>query len=175
MTSFIISLAIRLTILLIAGGLVALAARRSTYAVRHVILASTLACVIILPATMRLIPEWRVGLLPAGMMPEQVHVRAAEHVAAPIGTIRPVLITSSSNASRSAQERPAAKVSSRVSTSRSPSATRASRPASRASSASSASVAIPMAASISPDARVADAPTTLAIAASSWSLPRSIT
>ena len=59
MNPFIISLAIRLTILLLAGGLITLAVQRSTYAVRHVVIAETLACVIALPAMMLLVPEWR--------------------------------------------------------------------------------------------------------------------
>ena len=67
MTSFIVSLTIslaaRLTVIMIAGGLAAFAARRSSYAVRHVIIAVTLACAIALPPLMILMPEWRVGIL----------------------------------------------------------------------------------------------------------------
>ncbi|MBK5189176.1 MAG: M56 family metallopeptidase, partial [Gemmatimonadaceae bacterium] len=99
MTSFIISLAVRLTILLIAGGLIALAARRSTYAVRHIILATTLGCIIALPATMRLIPEWRVGVLPAALVSQQLNSSAQEHATSSHASIRAVLVTSSMDAS----------------------------------------------------------------------------
>ncbi len=107
MNPFIISLAIRLTILLVAGGLIALAVHRSTYAVRHVVIAATLACVVALPAMMILVPEWRVGVLPAAAKPVEalistapVHWTAPSHPAkrptAPSAreSIHPVLITS---------------------------------------------------------------------------------
>ena len=60
MTSFIVSLAIslaaRLTVIMIAGGLAAFALRRSSYAVRHLIIVVTLACAIALPPLMLLMP-----------------------------------------------------------------------------------------------------------------------
>ncbi|MEO6210155.1 MAG: hypothetical protein ABIQ10_08540, partial [Gemmatimonadaceae bacterium] len=65
MNPFIISFAIKLTILLMAGGLAAILVRRSTYAMRHAVIAATLLCVVALPATMLAVPEWRVGVLPA--------------------------------------------------------------------------------------------------------------
>jgi len=79
MTSFIISLAIRLTILLIAGGIAVFAVRRSTSAVRHVVIAVTLLCIVALPAMMLMVPQWRVAVLP---MPEVAP--------APVITIAPV-------------------------------------------------------------------------------------
>ncbi len=107
MNPFIISLAIRLTILLLAGGLITLAVQRSTYAVRHVVIAATLACLIALPAMMLLVPEWRVGVLPAAAKPVEalittapVHWTAPAHPvarpAAPVApeSIHPVLVTS---------------------------------------------------------------------------------
>ena len=60
MNPFIVSLAIRLTILLLAGGLIAAAVRRSTHAMRHVVIAATLACVVALPAMMALVPQMAV-------------------------------------------------------------------------------------------------------------------
>src|SRR5664279_2226554 len=100
MNPFIISLAIRLTILLLAGGLIAVAVRRSTHAMRHVVIAATLACVVALPAMMALVPEWRVGVLPSAPVLESIitstPVRAAVPAAAPSAreSIRPVLVTS---------------------------------------------------------------------------------
>jgi beta-lactamase regulating signal transducer with metallopeptidase domain len=106
MTSFIVSLAIRLTVVMLAGGLVAVALRHSTYAVRHVIVATTLACAIALPPLMILIPEWRVGVLPSDTSKmaitrtRHVTVTASPHAPAPATvpasqqTIRPVLVTS---------------------------------------------------------------------------------
>ena len=100
MNPFIVSLAIRLTILLLAGGLIAVAVRRSTHAMRHVVIAATLACVVALPAMMALVPEWRVGVLPSAPVLESIitstPVRAAVPAAAPSAreSIRPVLVTS---------------------------------------------------------------------------------
>jgi beta-lactamase regulating signal transducer with metallopeptidase domain len=102
MSSFIISLAIRLTILMMLGGLVALAARRSTYAVRHIIVAATLACAIALPAMMLAIPQWRVGVLPAAPAAAPLYSRSAISPSTPSAAIapaanaslRPVLVTS---------------------------------------------------------------------------------
>ncbi len=122
MTSFILSLAIRLTLIMIAGGLAALLLRHSSYAVRHVVIAATLACAIALPPLMVLMPEWRVGVLPSDLpalrLPSVTQVTA--HVSAPAPatdveraapsprdaapaetqqSIRPVLVTSSMDAS----------------------------------------------------------------------------
>jgi beta-lactamase regulating signal transducer with metallopeptidase domain len=100
MNPFIVSLAIRLTILLLAGGLIAVTVRRSTHAMRHVVIAATLACVVALPAMMALVPEWRVGVLPSAPVLESIitstPVRAAVPAAAPSAreSIRPVLVTS---------------------------------------------------------------------------------
>ncbi|HMI56977.1 MAG TPA: M56 family metallopeptidase [Gemmatimonadaceae bacterium] len=102
MTSFILSLAIRLTILMMLGLLVALATRRSTYAVRHVVIAATLACAIALPAMMLAVPQWRVGVLPATpTVAPLIYSRSALPVARPAGalalatkaSLRPVLVT----------------------------------------------------------------------------------
>ena len=97
MTSFIISLAVRLTILLIAGGIAVFAVRRSTSAVRHVVIAVTLLCVIALPAMMLIVPQWRVAVLPTPQV-----APAPVTPTAPVATtatqtrmpIHPVLITS---------------------------------------------------------------------------------
>ncbi len=109
MNPFVISLAIRLTVLLLAGALVTLAVKRSTYAVRYVVIAATIVSVIALPAMMLLVPEWRVGVLPAHTRPVDVIIpappprAAAPHVAprpvAPATPIahestHPVLVTS---------------------------------------------------------------------------------
>ena len=97
MTSFIISLAIRLTILLIAGGIAVLAVRRSTSAARHVVIAATLACVIVLPLMMLMVPEWRVAMLPSPVVAPAAGVATAPApmtaVRQPV-TIHPVLVTS---------------------------------------------------------------------------------
>ena len=97
MTSFIISLAIRLTILLIAGGAAVFAVRRSTSAVRHVVIAATLLCIIALPAMMFMVPQWRVAVLPTPEVAPAPLVTAAP--VAPLASesrmsIHPVLITS---------------------------------------------------------------------------------
>jgi beta-lactamase regulating signal transducer with metallopeptidase domain len=115
MTSFIVSLAIslaaRLTVLMIAGALAAFAFRRSSYAVRHLIIVVTLACAIALPPLMILMPEWRVGILPAEMStvpdaaptPVRTHIKSRipdSSAPAPVKvhempqSIRPVLVTS---------------------------------------------------------------------------------
>ncbi len=96
MTSFIISLAVRLTILLLAGGLAVLAVRRSPSAVRHVVIAATLVCVIVLPITMLLVPEWRVAMLPSEQTtPVAIAAPAVQTTSiAATPSIRPVLITS---------------------------------------------------------------------------------
>ena len=65
MNPFVISLAVRLTILLLAGGLMAVAVQRSSYRGAPRRARATLACVIALPITMILVPEWRVGVLPS--------------------------------------------------------------------------------------------------------------
>jgi len=102
MSSFILSLAIRLTILMVLGGLVALAMRRSTYAVRHVVVAATLACAIALPALMLAIPQWRVGVLPAAPPTATLFysISAIPTASAPAAneadvttSLRPVLVT----------------------------------------------------------------------------------
>ena len=115
MTSFIVSLAIslaaRLTLIMIAGGLAAFALRNSSYAVRHLIIVVTLACAIALPPLMLLMPEWRVGILPAelSILPDATPTPVKTHIrpAAPARSeqappkvhempqsIRPVLVTS---------------------------------------------------------------------------------
>ncbi len=115
MTSFIVSLAIslaaRLTVIMIAGAVAAFALRRSSYAVRHVVIAVTLACAIALPALMILMPAWRVGILPPelsiGSDPEPTTVTTHLTPAAPTPMVsapekpaeapqrmRPVLVTS---------------------------------------------------------------------------------
>jgi beta-lactamase regulating signal transducer with metallopeptidase domain len=104
MNPFIISLAIRLTVLLIAGGLIAIAVHRSTHAVRHIVIAATLACVVALPAMMVLVPEWRVGVLPSVQpldalftaVPTVAPLRTTPAAAAPRSreSIHPVLVTS---------------------------------------------------------------------------------
>ena len=115
MTSFIVSLAIslaaRLTVIMIAGGLAAFALRRSSYAVRHLIIVVTLACAIALPPLMLLMPEWRVGILPAELSivpdaapsPITTHIRtSAPSPSDPVPpkthempqSMRPVLVTS---------------------------------------------------------------------------------
>jgi beta-lactamase regulating signal transducer with metallopeptidase domain/vacuolar-type H+-ATPase subunit E/Vma4 len=101
MTSFILSLAIRLTILMMLGLLVALATRRSTYAVRHVVVAATLACAIALPALMLAVPQWRVGVLPAAPAKASLYSRSSIPAARPAdasaplakASLRPVLVT----------------------------------------------------------------------------------
>ncbi|MGH7620904.1 MAG: M56 family metallopeptidase [Gemmatimonadaceae bacterium] len=96
MTSFIISLAVRLTVLLLAGGIAVFAARQSSSAARHVMIAVTLTCVIALPVTMLLVPEWRVAVLPSPVVaPATAMVPAAmPEAAAQWPTIHPVLVTS---------------------------------------------------------------------------------
>src|SRR5450432_3991711 len=104
MNPFIISLAIRLTVLLIAGGLIAIAVHRSTHAVRHIVIAATLACVVALPAMMVLVPEWRVAVLPSAppldallsVVPTVAPTLTAPPAAAPKSraSIHPVLVTS---------------------------------------------------------------------------------
>src|SRR5947209_2423771 len=110
MTSFIVSLAIRLTAIMLAGGLAALALRRSSYAVRHVVIAATLACAIALPPLMILMPEWRVGVLPPRLTHTQdappAHVTSHLEPAASAPSaaresrrpMRPVLVTSALDA-----------------------------------------------------------------------------
>ncbi|MDQ2768709.1 MAG: hypothetical protein M3Y30_16330 [Gemmatimonadota bacterium] len=101
MSAFIVSLAIRLTILMMLGGLVALVARRSTYAVRHVIVAATLACAIALPALMLAVPQWRIAVLPAAPVLAPLYSRITLPAAAPAASVapashrplRPVLVT----------------------------------------------------------------------------------
>jgi Antirepressor regulating drug resistance, predicted signal transduction N-terminal membrane component len=119
MIDFIVSLAIRLTVIMLAGGLVALALRRSSYAVRHVVIAATLACAIALPPLMILIPEWRVGVLPPHLLdlplakPTHVQTHLAPSVSKHDVTpdakqpMRPVLVTSALDA-RESQEHTAA-------------------------------------------------------------------
>jgi beta-lactamase regulating signal transducer with metallopeptidase domain len=97
MTSFIISLAVRLTILLIAGGIAVFVARRSTSAVRHVVIAVTLLCIIALPAMMFMVPQWRVAVLPTPEIAPAPVITIAP--VAPLASearmsIHPVLITS---------------------------------------------------------------------------------
>jgi beta-lactamase regulating signal transducer with metallopeptidase domain len=97
MTSFIISLAIRLTILLIAGGIAVFAVRRSTSSVRHVVIAVTLLCIIALPAMMLMVPQWRVAVLPTPVAAPAPVITASP--VAPLASqsrmsIHPVLITS---------------------------------------------------------------------------------
>ena len=101
MTSFIISLAIRLTVLLVVGGIAVLIARRWTSATRHIVIAATLACVIALPLMMLLVPEWRVAVLPSPEpAPTPAMATAPSAAAAPTPsqqapTIHPVLVTAS--------------------------------------------------------------------------------
>jgi beta-lactamase regulating signal transducer with metallopeptidase domain len=125
MNPFIISLAIRLTVLLIAGGLIAIAVHRSTHAVRHVVIAATLACVVALPAMMVLVPEWRVGVLPAipaldallTVVPTAAPTPTAAPAAAPKSreSIHPVLVTSQAAPTASQARIPAALPASRPS------------------------------------------------------------
>ncbi|MBA3831865.1 MAG: M56 family metallopeptidase [Chthoniobacterales bacterium] len=93
MTPFILSLAVKLTALLIAGGLVTVALRHSTYAVRHIVIAATLACVVALPAAMILVPEWRVAVLPSA--PTTIESVVTSTPVAKSQSIHPVLVTSS--------------------------------------------------------------------------------
>jgi beta-lactamase regulating signal transducer with metallopeptidase domain len=127
MTSFIVSLAIslaaRLTVLMIAGGLAAFAFRRSSYAVRHLIIVVTLACAIALPPLMILMPEWRVGILPAesSIVPDAQPTPLTTHIQSRVPaspapspakvhempqSMRPVLVTSALDTDAS-QERTA--------------------------------------------------------------------
>ena len=111
MSAFILSLAIRLTALMILGGLVALAARKSTYAVRHVVVAATLACAIALPAMMLAVPQWRVGVLPAAPATAPLYSRISLPSARPTVSstraayvpVRPVLVTTYAEGANTSQ------------------------------------------------------------------------
>ncbi|HEY2897579.1 MAG TPA: M56 family metallopeptidase, partial [Gemmatimonadaceae bacterium] len=110
MTSFIVSLAIslaaRLTVIMIAGGLAAFALRRSSYAVRHVIIAATLACAIALPPLMILMPEWRVGILPPELstLPDDKPTPVLTHIT-PAAIVPSASLPSASTPSISAPEK----------------------------------------------------------------------
>jgi len=64
MTAFIPALLVKVTLIFAAGLLVAVAMRRASSSIRHLVLLATLVCGVTLPALMLISPSWKVGVLP---------------------------------------------------------------------------------------------------------------
>src|SRR5690242_14333310 len=64
MTAFIPAMLVKVTLIFAAGLLVAVAMRRASASIRHLVLLATLVCGVTLPALMLISPSWKVGVLP---------------------------------------------------------------------------------------------------------------
>src|SRR5688500_17060059 len=81
------------TIVLAIGGVAALVARRAGAAVRHAIVALTLAAALGLPLGMLAAPDWRVGILPPFTVRQDVPGTSATDARVPRATLPPATST----------------------------------------------------------------------------------